>query len=343
MLRIIFIILLYPASIVFLASTEAGQATSTPSLVTSKATQAPDHDHQDGDHKDADSGANAEHQDDHAHNENEDSTHIESKIAQAAGVGYAVAEAGVIERHVQVYGRLVTPPTHQVMVRARFPGLVVSLHANTGDAVRKGALLAVVESNESLRRYEIRAAIDGVIQERLINVSETTTDAPLFILVNQEQLWAELSVFPSQRAAIKPKQAVHIRHNGHDHHAEIMSLVPPSAIAPGTAQPYVIARVVLNNEFHDMAAGDYVLADIDVELVEAAVRIKTSALQELEGQMVVFVHEQELYRAVPVTLGVRDDCYAEVLSGLKVGDEYVVQNSYLIKADLGKRAAEHEH
>jgi len=44
-----------------------------------------------------------------------------------------------------------------------------------------------------------------------------------------------------------------------------------------------------------------------------------------------------------VVLGERDDLYAEVLSGLTAGEIYVSQNSFLIKADLQKSGAGHEH
>ena len=42
-------------------------------------------------------------------------------------------------------------------------------------------------------------------------------------------------------------------------------------------------------------------------------------------------------------LGRSDGVYSEVLSGLKAGDSYVVDNSYLIKADIEKAGASHDH
>lgn len=269
-------------------------------------------------------------------------THVHAEDAQEAGIVLATADSGSVERHLQVYGRLITPPTHQAQVRARFAGLVVKLNATTGDAVKEGQVLAIVESNESLRRYEVKAPISGVVQERLINQGEISTDAPLYTLLNQQKLWAELNIFPMQRSEVKVGQSVHVRHNGHDHDSTIISITPAPNNS-GTTLPYVIARVPLNNDHQDMAAGDKVLADIDAQTIHAKVRVRNSAIQEIEGQTVVFVHHDEHYEAVPVELGVQDDHHSEVLKGLSVGDEYVAENSYLIKADLGKGAAEHEH
>ena len=52
-------------------------------------------------------------------------------------------------------------------------------------------MLAVVESNESLRRYEVKAPITGMVQSALSTKGEVSGDAPLFTLLNQDELWAE--------------------------------------------------------------------------------------------------------------------------------------------------------
>src|SRR5699024_6419648 len=142
--------------------------------------------------------------------------------------------------------------------------------------------------------------------ERLITQGEITTDAPLFTLLNQDDLWAVLNIFPSLRLQTQPVQIVLIRHNGHNHYIKILSITP-AIDRTGTTLPYFIARVPLANTNLDMAAGDKVLADIDAEIITATVRVRTKAIQYIDGQATVFVHEQGKYTAVPVTLGVQDD------------------------------------
>jgi cobalt-zinc-cadmium efflux system membrane fusion protein len=44
-----------------------------------------------------------------------------------------------------------------------------------------------------------------------------------------------------------------------------------------------------------------------------------------------------------VRLGGRDADQVEVLSGLRPGDVYAAKNSFVVKAELGKRSAAHEH
>src|SRR5699024_1560642 len=151
-------------------------------------------------------------------------------------------------------------------------------------------------------------------------------------LLNQGDLWAELNIFSSQRLQTQPGQIVHIRHNGHNHDSKILSITP-AIDSNGTPLPYVIARVPLATKHLDMAACVKEVVDIDADIIPATVHVRTKGIQYIDGQATVFVYEHGKSTAVPVTLGVQDDNFIEVLSCLLSGYEYVSENSYLIKAD----------
>lgn len=263
---------------------------------------------------------------------------ITDEMASNVGITTKVADAGLIERHVQIYGRLVTPTEQTTQLRARFPGLVTRVDANVGDRVSKGDVLAVIESNESLRTYELRAPMAGVIQMRSVNRGEITTDAPLFTLTNDKTLWAEFKVFPGQRAQVKSGQNVHIELNTHMHESQLTHI---TASAGGA--PFVFARAALSNEDGDMAPGDLVNGKVDVETVEVPLVIDNRALQDFRDWKVVFIKVGDTYEIRPLELGRSDGRYTEVLDGLNAGDRYVVENSYLIKADIEKSGASHDH
>ena len=92
-----------------------------------------------------------------------------------------------------------------------------------------------------------------------------------------------------------------------------------------------------------MSPGDMISADIDTETVRVNLVVNNQALQEIEGNVAVFVRSGDRYTAVPVQTGRHDEHHTEIISGLQPGDEYVSENSYLIKADIGKSGAAHEH
>ena len=87
-----------------------------------------------------------------------------------------------------------------------------------------------------------------------------------------------------------------------------------------------------------MVEGDIVIGEFEVELA-----VEKDAIQTLGEQVGVFVKEGSEYHFTPLRIGRQDNQYAEVLSGLSLSQEYVYENSYLIKADIEKSEAAHEH
>jgi len=263
---------------------------------------------------------------------------ISEEIANASGVTTAVAGAQTIARHLKVYGQVVSPPDQLASLHARFPGVITDVKVNIGDRVKAGDVLAVIESNESLKRYTLRAPIDGVVQQRNANIGKSTGDDALFVLMDDRAFWAELKVFPAQRQQVKAQQVVHVFHGDHDHETQISSVTPA-----GNGLPYVIARTTVENAWGDLAPGDMVTARVEVEKEEVPLAVDMRALQEFRDWKVVFIKIGDVYEIRPLELGRSDGRWVEVLEGLSPGDEYVVENSYLIKADIEKSGASHDH
>ena len=76
---------------------------------------------------------------------------------EAAGIEVATAGPATIHERVVLNGRIAPNEDALAHVMPRFPGVVRSVHKRLGDAVARGDLLAVIESNESLQPYELRA------------------------------------------------------------------------------------------------------------------------------------------------------------------------------------------
>ncbi len=71
--------------------------------------------------------------------------------------------------------------------------------------------------------------------------------------------------------------------------------------------------------------------------------VRLSAIQRFRDFQVVFAKFEDSYEVRMLTLGRRDQEWVEVLEGLKPATEYVSENSYLIKADIEKSGASHDH
>lgn len=71
--------------------------------------------------------------------------------------------------------------------------------------------------------------------------------------------------------------------------------------------------------------------------------VPSEAVQTIQGRAVVFVSDAEGFRAHPVIAGRASGGRTEIISGLK-GDERIAGvGAFLLKAELGKGEAEHDH
>ncbi|MDH8346182.1 biotin/lipoyl-binding protein, partial [Klebsiella pneumoniae] len=58
----------------------------------------------------------------------------------------------------------------------RFPGIVRDVRKRIGDVVQKGDVLAVIESNQSLTQYELKASLAGTVIDRQISLGEFVSE-----------------------------------------------------------------------------------------------------------------------------------------------------------------------
>jgi cobalt-zinc-cadmium efflux system membrane fusion protein len=86
-----------------------------------------------------------------------------------------------------------------------------------------------------------------------------------------------------------------------------------------------------------------VRARVTVAETPVALRIPVASLQRFRDWQVAFVRVGDAYEVRPLELGERDARWVEVKSGLVAGDEVVVEQSYLVKADIEKSGAVHDH
>jgi cobalt-zinc-cadmium efflux system membrane fusion protein len=82
---------------------------------------------------------------------------------------------------------------------------------------------------------------------------------------------------------------------------------------------------------------------VHIGSADVALAVRTEALQTFRDFSVVFAQVGETYEVRMLELGRRDARHAEVLGGLKPGTRYVTANSFLVKADIEKSGASHDH
>ncbi|MVF14723.1 HlyD family efflux transporter periplasmic adaptor subunit [Ketobacter sp. MCCC 1A13808] len=276
------------------------------------------------------------------HLEHEETTKITEDLANKNGINTGITGPQKLHKSIISYGRLTTAPEKTSHVRARFAGIIKSVSVTIGDQVSTGELLAIVESNESLKQYKVIAPITGTIIQRHANAGEMTQNQVLFSIADFQSLWAELRIFPQQQALIEPGQPIKLLNNGETPGNTKESII--EHVLPGPENTaYTIARAKIPNDDSKLLPGLMIGAKIDIAEFTTALAVKNTALQTMDSQLGIFTKAEDTYTFKPVTIGRSDNQFSEVISGVAAGVEYVTENSYLIKADIEKSEAEHEH
>jgi cobalt-zinc-cadmium efflux system membrane fusion protein len=87
----------------------------------------------------------------------------------------------------------------------------------------------------------------------------------------------------------------------------------------------------------------YVTGTISVAEFAVPLAVRRTGLQTFRDFTVVYAQFDDQYEVRMLELGREDDQWAEVLGGLEPGTHYVTTNSYVLKADVEKAGAAHDH
>ena len=195
----------------------------------------------------------------------------------------------------------------------------------------------------TLRQYELRAPISGRIVERKVDVGTAVgkegDPADVYTVADLSTVWIELAVPTSDLDEVREGARVTVNRGGRSVQGKVVFVSP--LLNADTRS----ARVVVSLPNQDMAwrPGTYVTAEVETETDRVPVRVTKAALQTVEGKRVVFVRTDEGFEKREVELGRADDDAYEVVSGLRAGEDIAVANTFLLKAELGKSEAGHDH
>ena len=269
-------------------------------------------------------------------------TTIKGAAAQAGGVRTEVAGPATLNEFVDMGGRVEVTPEGKAEVRAWYPGRILSLRGELGQSVRKGQPMARVESSYSLQAYTIPAPISGVIVEKKANVGGVAGEAPLFVVADPTQLHAEFFVYPRDAERVRVGQPVEVRSLTGQQRlmAKVEAVVPTADLVSQTLVAHVHLPATGSNAFRP---GMGVEGSFVVGAQPVALAVRTKALQRFRDFDVVYARVGETYEVRMLELGRRTPEWTEVLGGLEPGTEYVVDGAFLIRADIDKAGASHDH
>lgn len=269
---------------------------------------------------------------------------VDISEAGAASVGLGFEEAGprMIRSVATMSGRIIPNENLIAKVTPRFPGIVKEATKNLGETVSKGELLSIVESSQSLTNYDIEAPISGLVIERNISVGgAVSSDATIYTIADLSSLWVEIKVRPEDLSSVDIGKEITIT----DRASGMIGTAKVTFISPFGSQATQTLRAIatLPNPEGKWRTGFFIDASLVVKEREVPVAVKTEALQSFRDWDVVFMKDGKTYEIAIIELGERDGDWVEVISGLEPGTTYVTKNAFVVKADVLKDGASHDH
>jgi membrane fusion protein, heavy metal efflux system len=204
------------------------------------------------------------------------------------------------------------------------------------------ALGASAGDPQGLTRHEIRAPIAGVVVNKKISVGEALKeDAAVFQLADLSSVWVELTAPAKDLSQLQQGMAALVRAT--DFEAQGEARLSHVGALVGEQSRSATARLVLANPKGLWRPGLPVTVALTASEADVPVAVVADAVQVLNGERVVFVRQGQQFDARHVVTGRSDGVHIEVTNGLNAGQRYAAKNSFLVKADIGKSAAEHDH
>lgn len=268
---------------------------------------------------------------------------ITDQAAASVALGFDKAGPRKIRTIAEMTGRIIPNEDEMAKVTPRFPGIVTEAGKKLGDTVQKGDVLAVIESNQSMTTYEVTAPISGTIIARDVSRGvAVSNDKPIYTIADLSSVWVELNIRRADAGTLEKGQEIAI-HDKKD--SELKATAKIAYFSPFGSQETQTVRAIgaLPNPDGKWIPGLFVHAERVMQEREVPVAVRYDALQTFRDWDVVFMKHGEIYEIAILELGERDGDWVEVVSGLDAGTTYVTENAFVVKADVLKDGASHDH
>jgi len=253
---------------------------------------------------------------------------------EAARARLALAESN-LRREQRLFNECVSP--EQDLIAAR----TAATEARIALRLAQQQVSAAGGGGGALNRIAISAPLSGQVVARSVTLGQTVAaDAELFRVANLGRVAVTLALSPTDAGKVRPGSQIEIV-SGDRRSVARVDFVSP-ILDETTRLASVIA--VIDNRAGQWRVGEPVTASIQLPGGgPAALLVPQSAVQTVEGRSTVFVRTDHGFRATPITLGNPSGDNVVVTSGLKGDEQLAGPNSFTLKAELGKREAEHGH
>jgi Cu(I)/Ag(I) efflux system membrane fusion protein len=195
------------------------------------------------------------------------------------------------------------------------------------------------QTGKAQRALLLRAPVSGEIAEkRVVDGQAVQAGDNLFLIADRSVLWVELAIFETDARMLRVGVPVELTVDalpGHTYAGRV-TFIHPSV---DTTTRTLTARVEVRNRDGRLRPGMYVTARLDPGSTQRLTVPLTAVLPTGTRQLVFVNRGDGQFVPRDVTTGARSDSLAEIVSGLKPGDEIVASATYLLDSETNLAAA----
>lgn len=210
------------------------------------------------------------------------------------------------------------------------------------NAQQKLAAIGASSSAAQLNRFEIRAPFDGTVVEKHLTLGEAVTEATsAFTVADLSTVWAEIVVAPKDLAIVRVGQRVEVTSTAFAEKVDGTISYVGSLLGEQTRTAR--ARVTLQNPRGAWRPGLFVTVSVLGAEEDVSLGVPSDAIQMIDERPTLFKAIEGGFEAIEVKVGRTDGKTSEILDGLKPGDRVATRNTFVLKSELGKSGASHDH
>lgn len=227
-------------------------------------------------------------------------------------------------------GEIKLIPNAQADISTRISGQVTAVYVTVGDVVKKGQVLAKIQSRlvgDPPPTIDVQSSMAGIIDARNINIGQTIEpNTVLFHVSDRAQMQVVARVYEEDLGKIQIGQSSTLRVLGYPNQLFTGKV---SRIDPNLDPLTRTSQVWIDVENSKSLLKPNMFAKVNIILNQntAALTIPNDAIIEANGEKFVFVQDKETFQRTEITTGASDDQFTEVLEGLVPGDQVVTQGN----------------
>lgn len=256
--------------------------------------------------------------------------------AKNLGIETAEVSPTTFDDSLFALGRLAAIHSNEGVVSSRIPGRIIELLAHEGDVITAGQRIGRLESRQPGNpppSIDLTAPLEGLVMECHVRLGEPVEpDTDILEIIDVRSMHAVARIPEDQASHIKVGMKARIQIAAFPDKAFEGEMIRFGTSADATGGT-VDALFLLKDPSGSLRPGMRAEFSINLSTRENVMALPKGALQGDSANPFVFVKDFDLSNAfvkAPITVGVRNDRYIEVVSGLFPADEVVTKGGYAL-------------